>query len=127
LRTGLIAATVFALALAAGFPAVAETASRVQEQQFFESLQDVPLMPGLYEMPEESVVFDKPDGRIAESAAASQELRGEEILAFYSHTLPQMGWDRTGEGAYVREGEVLTMNVENRDGFNVVRFTISPR
>lgn len=110
-----------------GKPAHAENVSRVQEQQFFESLNDVPLMPGLYEMAEESVVFDKPGGRIAESAAASQELALEEIREFYSQALPQMGWDRRADGSFVREGESLTMNVENRDGYNVVRFTISPR
>src|SRR5690554_5350063 len=31
--------------------------------QFFTALQDVPLMPGLHEVPEMTVVFDKPEGR----------------------------------------------------------------
>ena len=45
--------------------------------------------------------FDKPEGRIAESAAASQELALEEIRAFYSRTLPQMGWVRTADGSSI--------------------------
>lgn len=130
MRTGLLIAAIAMMYVPVFFgaaPVHAEAASRVQEQQFFESLNDVPLMPGLYEMLEESVVFDKPEGRIAESAAASQELALEDIRAFYSRTLPQMGWVRAADGTFVRDEESLTMNVENRDGYNVVRFMISPR
>ncbi len=115
------------LALAGGAPSYAENASRVQEQRFFESLGDVPLMPGLYEMPEESMVFDQPEGRIAESAAAAEGLPLEEIRAFYASALPQMGWRRRADGSFARDGESLTMNVENRDGYSVVRFMVSPQ
>lgn len=108
-------------------PSFAGNASKVQEQQFFESLQDVPLMPGLYELLDESVIFDKPGGRIIESQAASENLAGDEIRAFYEQTLPQMGWSRIAPDSFIRQDESLTMNVEKQDGYSVVRFMVSPR
>lgn len=101
--------------------------NQVQEQKFFESLGDVPLMTGLYEIAEELVVFDKPGGRIIESAAASKDISISEIISFYNQVLPQMGWVKTAENVFVRQDESLVMNIENQDGFSVVRFMILPR
>lgn len=116
--------------LLAGMPsfALAQNASRVgQGQRFFQALNDVPLMPGLYEMLEDSVVFDKPEGRIAESAAATEKLAGEEIRHYYRETLPQLGWDPAGGDTFTRAGESLTLRIENQDGYNIVRFMVAPR
>ena len=122
---------IFLLAVSVLDPAASfaqEQASRVeQEQQFFETLNDVPLMPGLYEMLDESVVFDKPGGRIIESAAASEDLAAREIESFYQQTLPQLGWNQVGDDTFIRQDESLTLNVENRGPYNVVRFMVSPR
>jgi hypothetical protein len=115
------------MCLKPAFSFAQERASRVeQEQQFFQTLNDIPLMPGLYEMLEESVVFDKPEGRIAESAAASEDLAAQEIHAFYQQALPQLGWNQAGENRFVRQGESLTLKIENRGEYNVVRFMVSP-
>ncbi len=118
---GLLAAGVF---VAATGPLAAQESG---QPRFFESLNDVPLMPGLYEMIDEAVVFDKPEGRIAESAAASETLAQQEIDAFYSRTLPQLGWRRIAPQTYIRQGEALTFSHEDRDGYNVIRFSLAPR
>ncbi len=108
-------------------PSFAGNARKVETQQFFETMQDIPLMPGLYEMPEEAVIFDKPEGRIIESSAASETLKNEEIGAFYDQTLPQMGWQRIAPFSYVRQGESLKMRLEEQQGYSVVRFMVAPR
>lgn len=109
------------------FPAFAQgRAQQVQEPKFFEVLSDVPLMPGLYEIPDESVVFDKPGGRIAESTAAARDLSGEEIRFFYGQALSQMGWTRASGDSFVRQDEVLILRIEQRDGYTVARFSVSP-
>ena len=96
-------------------------------QQFFESLNDVPLMPGLYELLDESVVFDKAQGRIIESSAASDELAEAEIKGFYEQALPQMGWERITPQTFVRQDERLTMELKEQDNYSIVQFTVSPR
>jgi len=108
-------------------PVVASDIYKVDEQQFFESLNDLPLMPGLYELIDEAVVFDKLDGRFIESQAASDSLSPDQIRGFYEQTLPQIGWKRIGESTFSRQEEELQMEVKNQDGFTVVRFTVEPR
>lgn len=93
---------------------------------FFESLYDVPVMPGLQENMDMSGSFDKAEGRIAYAVASTQGIDNKEILKFYSKTLPQMGWEKQGEAQYLRENEVLTLRFEKIDNQGVVRLTINP-
>ncbi len=97
------------------------------QEKFLSALQDIPLMPGMTEMKEEALVFDKPSGRIAESAALAQGIEVEEISRFYNLTLPQLGWLKTGEGAYVRQDEELRISVASAEGCILVRFMLIPR
>ncbi len=108
-----------------------------EESKFFSALNDVPLMPGLYELTDETVVFDKPEGRIVESSAVSETQNVNKIKGFYAQTLPQLGWQRQavpqnagkaaiGADSYVREGETLTLKTETRHQLNIVRFSLSP-
>ncbi|BBK34920.1 hypothetical protein EDC65_2594 [Stella humosa] len=100
-------------------------ASASATESFVDGLEDVPLMVGLDPLPDRSVVFDKPNGRIVESYAAGA-VRRAEVVRFYDTTMPQLGW--TGRSpAYRREGEVLRIGFEGRDGDLVVRFSLSPR
>lgn len=94
---------------------------------FFEALRDVPVMPGLTELPEQAVVFDKPDGRIAESVALRNGATQAGIEAFYLRTLPQLGWSPAGANAYVRGGESLSLSFPADEGSSLVRFRIVPR
>ncbi len=111
----------FIAALFLSIPAFAE------QGRFFEALYDVPVMPGLEEVPGEAMLFDKPDGRIASVVAASQTLKPEDVSGFYGATLPQMGWQKTAQNQYVREDEQLSMEVVRNEPLTVVRFTLSPR
>ena len=118
--------TVIAVFLVLGLlrPAVAQEAG---EPAFLQNLNDVPLMPGLYEVIEEGVVFDQPQGRIVEANAAADTRQATEIQSFYSHTLPQLGWKQVGPGAFSREGEMLRIAVQEADSGRVVHFTVIPR
>ncbi len=118
---------IVAMICSAGAAVFADSANRVQEQEFFESPSDIPLMPGLYEVPDELVVFDKPGGRIIESVAASKALAGGEIRAFYNQVLPQMGWSKSGPNAFIRQDELLIMKIETQDDLSIIRFMVSPR
>ncbi len=95
-------------------------------EAFFQSVSDIPLMPGLNEITDQEVVFDKPEGRIAEAAASTSRNR-DAILSFYDSTLPQLGWDKTGAGTFVRSGETLKIGIEDAAGARLVHIAILPR
>jgi hypothetical protein len=97
-----------------------------EETKFFSMLTDIPLMAGLYELPQDGMSFDKPEGRIVETAAASESKNTNEIRAFYASTLPQLGWSMAGPDVFTREGEKLTMRLESQKALNIVHFSLSP-
>lgn len=96
------------------------------ETRFFETLYDVPVMPGMTELPDKALVFDKPDGRIAQAGAAGKGVTGQGIRAFYAASLPQLGWAPIGGDSYAREGEKLVLSVAYEAGYSTVRLTLSP-
>lgn len=123
----MLRAVFFVLFIVVAAPAGAQA----QEPRFFSELNDIPLMPGLYELAEDTVVFDKPEGRIIESAAASETETINKINEFYDSALPQLGWIRVaapdGGAAYIRQDEALRLRLETREGVNVVKLMVSPR
>jgi hypothetical protein len=103
----------------AGYPL---PAGATESTRFVTGLGDVPVMPGLTPAEEEPLVFDKPDGRIAQTVMTGSVDR-KAILAFYNQTMPQLGWKRgsDGKGAatrFTREGEELRLEFVDtgRDG-----------
>lgn len=95
-------------------------------EAFFEALYDVPVMPGLEELPGEAMLFDKPGGRIASVMAASRKYDTEEISAFYRGVLPQLGWKKTAANQYVRGEDQLVLELSRKPPLTVVHFTLSP-
>ena len=96
-----------------------------EEARYVAEIPDLPLMPGLRELREAGVVFDKPSGRIVE-AYAQGPVTPQEILAFYEESLPQLGWRRSGEG-YAREGETLLIDVIEGTDPLTLRFVLRPQ
>lgn len=108
------------------FLLAAPPGAKAADARFFETLYDVPVMPGMAELPDRSLVFDKPEGRFAQAGAAGKEVSEEGIRAFYKASLPQLGWAPAGGDSYVREGEKLTLSVASEGPYKVARFTLSP-
>ena len=99
---------------------------------FMQTMEDVPLMPGLRELADHAVVFDQPEGRIVEVTAVADNMTAgtgsAPITAFYSQTLPQLGWTAEGPGVWVREKERLSLQFSAANGGPaMVRFMIQPR
>ncbi len=94
-------------------------------QGFLSAYEDLPLAPGLEEVPGSGLSFDGPGGRIVE-AYAEGAASAAEVLKFYAATLPQLGWARETDTLYRRESEVLTLEAKGQGRAVVVRFKISP-
>lgn len=92
---------------------------------FFNELSDVPVMPGLAELPERTLVFDKPAGRIAH-VTALRIYQEQELEGFYRSSLPQLGWKPSGPGVYTREGTKLTISEGLEQGQKLVVFRQEP-
>lgn len=93
---------------------------------FFEALYDVPVMPGMKEVKDEAVLFDKPDGKIAIAVAASDVITPPQVLVFYDRVLPQLGWIKSNENQYIRGKESLVLLPSEKEGVTYVRLTLSP-
>jgi hypothetical protein len=93
-------------------------------EAFVEGFEDLPLAPGLVNVPEAGTGFDKPTGRIVVAYASGRTTRAA-VEGFYSSTLPQLGWTRQ-DSAYLREGERLTIEVLGAQGGVTVRYTLAP-
>ena len=101
-------------------------------EPFVEGFAELPLMPGLTAVKEESLTFDKPAGRIVE-AVARGAVSAEAVRAFYRETVPQLGWHQgAGGDRYLRDGEALRLDIHptHPDGAGrpqvLVRFSLSP-
>jgi hypothetical protein len=114
------------LALAPGAVAPLEGARAEGHGAYLAAVSDLPLMPGLAELPEAGLVFDQPSGRIVE-AYAEGALGRAAVTAFYLDTLPNLGWRAKAEALFQRDGEELRLDMSGDDGALVVRFTLQPQ
>jgi hypothetical protein len=101
-------------------------AAPASAHDFLSRLPEVPLMAGLAERAEAGFLFDKPEGRIAESLAVGV-VEPHDVTSFYRATLAALGWNpAAGRLAFAREGERLTIAIERAGSSVAVRFTITP-
>ena len=93
--------------------------------EFIADIEDLPVMPGLSEIDEAGVVFDKPSGRIVEAYATGAVKKGA-VLDFYRRTLPQLGWQIESGERFARENEILTLQVREEETGVIVEFRLAP-
>lgn len=118
-----VIALLFALSLALSVagPALAE------KPAYFSALSDLPVAPSLREEPGSAVRFDQPEGRIIVLQAVGTA-EPSDIMEFYAKTLPALGWTLKAPGQYVRDREVLLLDVKpGPDGNNRLRLLLRPR
>ncbi len=94
---------------------------------FLDAVEDMPLMEGLHETGDGGIIFDKPTGRIVRSVAEG-DVAPSAVRAFYTDTLPQLGWTRAQAiELFRREGERLEIQIVSvSDTHTEVRFSIEP-
>ena len=120
-----IAAPAAAAAMAVVITMVLAGAGARAAERFFSAIGDLPVMEGLVEVADARMVFDKPEGRIVQVAASGTVSRTD-VLRFYTGVLPRLGWARAEDGTFRREGERLSLQLEDSDGTLMVYFSLSP-
>lgn len=102
-------------------------AASFAQPHFLSAIPDVPLMEGLQELPDHTLSFDKPEGRIVESIVEIDGVSPGAVQAYYNDTLPQFGWHPAGGGKYTRHRELLQLSFEVVDGQEYLKFMVMPR
>jgi hypothetical protein len=102
---------------------------------FVPGLEDVPLFAGLTVDSSSIVNFDTTSGRIVEAIATGPEsaatsnaaISTATVTQFYQSALPQLGWSRTGVLDFEREGEHLSLSLQEMGGVLFVHFNLKPK
>lgn len=97
------------------------------QERFSQVIEDLPLAPSLHERLEQSIVFDKPSGRVIEVTAIAAAGSPSGIYNFYAQSLPPLGWSQEGQNIFSRQGERLKISAEQMDSGVVVIFALSPK
>ena len=113
-----------ALAALAALSLVAAAAADAAER-FSSLIDDLPLMAGLAEDRDASLVFDNPGGRIA-TLVAHGALAREAVEDYYAAALPPLGWTEVAPRRWRRAGERLGLELVATGRSLTVRFTLSP-
>ena len=96
---------------------------------FFEAIPDMPVARGLIVLPEQGLVYDKPDGQIVKAVALmplDQGVTRESVVAFYREALPSFGWSALGERRYTRGADRLRFWFEEFEGELYFNLLVSP-
>ena len=116
----------FTRVLSAAFAALlCAAASAAAAPTFLMEFEDLPLAPGLAEVPG-GVLFDSPSGRIMDATAEGQVSR-QDVVLFYAETLPQLGWKKVSDRVFQRDNEVLQIEIDSRHRPLSVRFSVVPK
>lgn len=119
LRPSLLAAMMAALLVASPAAALGEPLA------FLQRIEDIPLAPGLTEQPGAGLVFATAEGRIVE-AVAEGNASAEQVTAFYTATLPELGWEQRAPLVFKRERELLQISLSSAQGRLTVAFSLQP-
>jgi len=123
----IVAVLFMAAAIFVTLPIAVQEGAAQEGKEFIAGIEDLPVMPGLAEIADAGLIFDKPSGRIVE-AYAQGEVGEQAVLDFYQETLPQLGWLSQADNRYAREGEELTLEVRaSETGGVVVMFRLAPK
>ncbi len=107
--------------------ALSHPTSADNDNTFVAGIGDLPLMEGLVEDPDAAIIYDKPEGRIVE-AIAHGDVAADDVRAFYGDTLLQLGWQASDDDmVFTREGEVLTIVIDDDGAVATVSFSLAPR
>lgn len=82
---------------------------------FIEGLEDVPVMDGLKQVPNDSITFGNEESRFVEAILIGENFNFSKVEKFYKDTLPQMGWTFQG-----KKKNVLTF-FRDRESIEIVR------
>ena len=95
-------------------------------EKFLTGFSDLPIMPGMQELPDANISFDTASGRIVEAFARTEQ-SVERILSFYKNVLPQLGWRVEKDTMFDRDTEILIIDLRKDGDSVIVQFSLEPQ
>ena len=97
---------------------------------FIEGLEDVPIMEGMKQIPNDTLSFGNEESRLIEVILEGKKVAFGKVGNFYKTTLPQMGWIYQGKRGktfvFEREGEVMDIAKESENPLRI-RLTVKSK
>ncbi len=108
----------------------APVGASAEDVAYSQAIDDLPLMQNMTELPENTIIFDTPDGRIIETTTETGSDE-KQVLTYYDKNLPQLGWrplgrDDFGLQNYLRDGERLSLRADHGGPMLRIHFSLSP-
>ena len=122
--TALSTAALLVLALVLAFPVTGRAFD------YIDGFDAVPVMDGMAQTDDGSLIFDKPGGRILEATIIGP-VDHLSAMRFYDQTLRSLGWSpvgpaATGKAQYAREDEALQIEQLDANGDTTLIFRLNP-
>jgi hypothetical protein len=112
--------------LQGGALAAGNNSQKPENQDYFSVLADIPLMPDMKELTDQSFVFDKAEGRVVGAVGFLSTSDTGRPIKFYETALAQLGWKPLKTGVFQRNNEQLVVKAEKLAQGALVRFQLSP-
>lgn len=98
----------------------------IAKQEYVPGTEDIPVFFGFKAVENSLLSYDSVDGRIIDVEFSSDKTSAKNVRNFYEVTLPQLGWHKRQYQIYEREGEVLKLNILEKNNLTFLKFTIRP-
>ncbi len=95
-------------------------------QKYVPGTEDLPLYHGFNLAKNGHLSYDSTRGRIIDAQFHSRLAKAADVRKFYELTLPQLGWNLQEYQIYEREGEVLRLNILEKNGHTSLKVAIRP-
>ncbi len=93
---------------------------------FVEEIPDIPIPEGMEENKDLSVVYDTPEGRIADIYIDADAKNLKTVQDFYAEALPGLGWKKVTMYRYEREQETLEFEMSPNRQDMMLKLTLRP-
>ena len=104
----------------------AENFPGAAKQEYVPGTEDIPVYHGFMAINDNIMAYDSVSGRIIDAVFYSENVPVRNVQEFYDTTLPQLGWSKQKSQIYERDGEKLKLNIIERSGKTLLKFTIRP-
>ncbi len=104
--------------------------ANARADEWLPNFEDIPKMEKTYVVEDDGFVYSQPDGKIAQTTIASEEVTRRQFQRFYRDALDELGWenitDKRKMQIFTRDGNILRIEIVETDPLNA-RFTLAPK
>jgi len=105
-------------------------AGDARADEWLPNFEDIPKMEKTYVVEDDGFVYSQPDGKIAQTTVASDEVTRRQFQRFYRDALDELGWKKVKDDSnlqiFTRGKEELKIEIIKADPLSA-KFTVNPK